>query len=313
MTDTTATPPAEQSSDAQLPENIDAALAEMERAEAGLTDSPIAEQSAEPAAKPDDKPADDAEADADAKSDDRPRGDPRVALREERERRRAAEAEVQKSRQNLAQMAAVLQALRQQLPQQPAPQAQQEPVPDFNQDPAGYLRYQVETLRNQLSTVNAEIQRRAQLEAAQQQFAEAVSTVNRFESEFAQSNPDYYDAVDYMRERLAKKLEITGTPKDQIPAMVAQQMRTFGLMKLRAGQNPAEQIFALAKLEGYTGPRESTAAKLSTVAQGQAASRGARPSAPATPGKLTPEAMAQMSYSELAKLDDDAWRRAWEQ
>ena len=309
MTDTnTAT------SDVQLPENVDAALAEMERVESGLPEGSAPEPSdAQPDAQnADEKPADDA-AESDAKPDDRPRGDPRVALREERERRRAAEAEVQKARENLAQMAAVLHAMRQQLPknqQQPEPAEQ---PPDFNQDPAGYLRYQVETLRNQLSTVNAEIQRRAQLESAQQQFAEAVSTVNRFESEFAQSNPDYYDAVDYMRERLAKKLEITGTPKDQIPGIVAQQMRTFGIVKLRAGQNPAEQIFALAKLEGYTGPRESTSAKLSAVAQGQAGSRGARPSAPATQGKLTPESLAQMSYSELAKLDDDAWQRAWEQ
>jgi hypothetical protein len=91
--------------------------------------------------------------------------------------------------------------------------------------------------------------------------------------------------------------------------IVANDLRQFGLRAMRAGQNPAEKVFQLATLEGYTASADTSAARLATVAKGVQGTRGARSSAPASNGALTLETASRMSYRELAKMSDDQWAK----
>jgi hypothetical protein len=229
-------------------------------------------------------------------------GDLRVALREERERRRQAEQEAAQIKANQRILAAALEQLRPQNGQ--APQ-----VPDFDTDPAAHLKHQVEEVRSWAQQMRQQQEYAAQEAHRQAQIAQAEQAVVAQESSFAKQTPDYYEAVDYVRDRLRVKAEALGVPKDQIDAAVAQDMRQFGLRMLSAGQNPAERLFHFAKIEGYNGPREANSAKLSTIAKGAAATRGARSTAPASNGELTMEQAARMSIKEIGRMSDDEFQR----
>jgi len=266
---------------------------------------PEEEPAPEAAAAPEPEP----EPDPNADPLDNPKGDLRVPLREERERRRAAEQRIEQLAQHQKMLAGYLEQLGKQITTPERPAAQQPQVPDFETDPAGHLRHQVDTLKSVLGQMSAQQQAQQQQAAVESQRAAAAQAVTVTEGEFAKKTPDYYDAVDFMREKTAKRFEVLGIPKDQIPAAVAHDMQQFGLRALRAGFNPAEKLFQLAKIEGYNGTREANADRLSTIAKGAAASRGARSSAPASNGELTLEQAARLPIKAIAKMSETEWQR----
>jgi hypothetical protein len=232
-------------------------------------------------------------------------GDLRVALREERERRRQAEALAAQTEQNQRILAAAMQQLRQQMnPQQPPP-----PAPDFETDPAGYLKTELGSLQQWAKQMQEQQAAQAQAFQQQQATAQAEQAVVGQEAAFVKAQPDYYEAVDFMRQKLASKMEVLGVPKEQIAEAVATDMRAFGLKALQAGQNPAEKLFRLAKIEGYNGSAQANSDRLSTIAKGAAATRGARSTAPASNGEMTLEQAARLSYKDLGKMSDDQFQR----
>lgn len=230
-------------------------------------------------------------------------GDLRVALREERERRRQAEQEAAQVKANQRVLAAAMQQFQQQYGQK------QPQVPDFESDPAGHLRFQVETMRNAVTQLHQQQQQREMAERQQAMLSQAENAVVNVEEGFAKENPDYYDAVSFMRERLARRFETLGVPKEQVPAAVAHDLRTFGLKAIQGGANPAEKLFQLAKIEGYNGGQKADSQRLSTIARGVQATRGGRSTAPASSGEMTMEAANKLSYKELAKMSDDQWAK----
>lgn len=239
---------------------------------------------------------------------EQPRGDLRVPLREERERRRQAE-------QYAAQLAASQRAIGsylEQMAKQVAPQqAGQEapPAPDFETDPAGHLQHQLQTVRSALAQLQEAQQQQAQFRQQEEQAQRVVSSVNQAEASFAAQQKDYYEAVNFMRERQAAKFKALGMPEQMIPDAVSQEMRNFAVKALSAGLNPANSLFQLAKVEGYNPPIADAAAKLDRVAQGVASTRGARSSAPASNGEMTLEQAARMSYKDLGKMSEEEFAR----
>ncbi len=271
-----------------------------EEAETGLPDEETGEPPAEAAPEP--------VPDPNADPLDNPKGDLRVPLREERERRRAAEQRIDQLAQHQRLLAGYLEQLGKQIaPQQEAEQAP--PVPDFDADPAGHLRHQVDTLKSVLSQMSQHQRDQAEAQQVAQQQQAATQAVTYTEAEFAKKTPDYYEAVDYMRDKLARRFSVLGVPKDQIPTAVGRDLQQFGLRALRAGMNPAEKLFQLAKEEGYNGSRVADAERLSTIAKGAAATRGARSSAPASNGELTLQDAGRLSYKELGKMSEAQWQK----
>jgi len=295
----TAAPAAPEAAPADVSiEQVNELLQAQEDAElGGEPEAEVTTAEAEPEA-----PAPEPEAPTDA---DGPKGDLRVALREERERRRQAEERWQATMSQQQAMNQYLAQLNQRLNPQEAPP----PPPDYERDPAGYLKHNLETVQRALGHF-AQQQEQAQRAYAQQQQVEAMTTaVTTQEASFAKKNADYYDALDYMRTRMAEEYKVLGVPEEQIPQAVTQNLRTFGMQALQANQNPAERIYGLAKARGYNGPREANSDRLSTLAKGVAASRGARSSAPASNGETTLAQAAAMSYKQIAKMSEDEFRR----
>lgn len=250
----------------------------------------------------------------DQQDQDAPRGDLRVALREERERRRQAEQVARQAEQVAQQTQQQQRALAQYLAAQVAaqnrpPQPQQPPPPNFENDPAGYLKWVVDQQQQQIVQMRQYQQQAEQQQQAERTMMQAQSAVVGSEEKFAAKNPDYYDAVDFMRDRLKARFKTLGVTEDRLDDVVATDLRQFGLRALQHGANPAEKIFELAKIEGYNGRREANEQRLSRIAQGSAASRGARSSAPASNGELTLEAASKMPLSKIAAMSEREWAR----
>jgi hypothetical protein len=305
MTDTSA-PAGEQATPAAEPAQTESEVS-MDQVEQLLRADQEAESTGyeEPAPEPKQEPAKTEEPAQQA--DDEPRGDLRVPLREERERRRLAEQRAADLAQQQKQLSGFLEQISRQI--NPQPGAVQAQVPEFEVDPAGHLKHQVETLNQTLASLRAQEEERRQRESANEAIARAQSLVARQEASFVEKNPDYYDALDYVRGKLRARFEILGVPKEELDAAVAQDLKVFGIRSLQGNANPAEKIYKLARIEGYTGTREAQETKLATIAKGTQASRGARSSAPASNEPLTIEQAASLSYKELGRMSEDEWRK----
>lgn len=158
-----------------------------------------------------------------------------------------------------------LAALNQRIAQlEPKPQA-----PDFVEDPKGYVDAQtaaalaeVEPLKRQAE----ELQNRLNFE----HFTQELGGV---EAQFSQQNPDYYDALGYVRNMRTQQLTLlypTATP-EQVNAAIAQEELQAAFNFRQQGRNPAEVAFQLAAALGY---------------------KRAAPPAPPTPAPAAPAAAA---------------------
>lgn len=237
---------------------------------------------------------------------DEPAGDLRVPLREERERRRQAEQAVQDLTNQQRQLAAALaQVAPHLLPKKDATPS----GPDWETDPAGYLKESISELKQSLATVRKQQEEQAQDAQQKQAFEMATRAVSDLERSFVQQTPDYYDALDFVRNKWRARSEVLGVPKEQVDLVVKEQLQRLGLISLQTGVNPAERLFALAKVEGYTGSKESASAKLDTIAKGQQSAKAQRSSAPASDGATTIEDAVRLSVKAFQKMTDEEFQR----
>jgi hypothetical protein len=131
-----------------------------------------------------------------------------------------------------------------------------DPEPDFVQDPKGYVDHRVKDVISKLEETGKQVETVGK--TAEQVHAE--SQMNRFmtdlaatEGTFVQSTPDYYDALNHIRNARAMELRIL--VPDVTDEQVAQQIRQeeLGLANqlMRQGRNPHEYAYKLAAARGY--------------------------------------------------------------
>lgn len=148
--------------------------------------------------------------------------------------------------------------------------------PDPTEDPIGYMEWLSARLDAE-EQVKAQEQQQTQ---AQQQRAEAVKQVigkaQEYETDFRELNPDYDKAADHLY--AAKKAEYLDGGYDDAEAhsMVMAEFLTRADRAMKAGKDPAEIVYNLAKRTGYAneGPPKAQTdaeAKLRRIAEGQKA------------------------------------------
>ena len=277
----------------------------------------------EPPAVPGAPQDDDAEASAAeggdpaaAQASKRPQMVPHAALHEERVRRQEVERQAAEDRRKYeARFEEVLK-----LVPQPAPAAArpaEQPLPDFNADPAGYI---VATMQRQGATLEQTQQALAELRAQQQQ-QQAVAAVQQHtaaaETAYRAANPDYDSALEYMRQFRDRQLAAAGMAD---PAQRAQQIASeylqMSAMTLQQGGNPAERLHRIAEASGWARPAPAgqpqgasnalappdPAAQLRVAQQGQEHSRGL--------GAVRGSGPSPMTAARLLEMDDDAFLEA---
>lgn len=230
---------------------------------------------------------------------------PYGALHEERMERQRLARELKQEREQTAQTMA---RMNQRLEQLANPPKQ---IPGVDVDPVANFDHRLnEVSQNQRQILEVQQQRdqQAAQHAAVQRLAGAV--VSSVQS-FAKDKPDYQEAINFLDDFRVRELQVFGVPEDQARQQAVQERDTAALQWAHGGQNAAELAYSFAKARGFQGKAvQSPAQKIEAQQKGQLAARSLGGGGAVTAGKLTAEAIANMSNEEFEKLSASDWKKA---
>lgn len=180
---------------------------------------------------------------------------PKSRFNQELERRKAAEEQAIKEREERIRIETQLQMLTEMQKAQYEQQLQQQPhepdIDPLDTDTYNYAKREIDALKAQLAQVSQD-----NMQQAQQMYA--VNRVQMEERQFQQQHPDFNDALKHVQQvelNIAK--DLIG---DEVKAneYVAQKMRNVLTQSLDMGKNSAETIYNMAKTYGYVPNKIST-------------------------------------------------------
>jgi hypothetical protein len=196
---------------------------------------------------------------------------PLAALHEERTKRQALELQLQAQAQQLQQFQAQWQAA-QQVQQQAAEQAA---IPDFDEDPRGYVEAKEKQFAQALENLKGGQGQQPQYAQVQQQLMQEAAvlapTIVDAEARFTVTNPDYPQAFDVVQANADATLRqmYPGATEAELQVARTAAMLEFSRGCAASGANPAERIYAKAQELGFKparrAPREEPPTSLSTA------------------------------------------------
>ena len=233
-----------------------------------------------------------------------PKTVPLAALHEERERRKELQRQIEDvNRRADERFNLIAQKLA-----APAPDACKREMPDPEKDAVGAIRMTAEEVK-----VLSDFKRQVETQAVQGQAIQAVFAHSaRLESEFESRTPDFQAASAFLRDARAQELSALGVDPYRAQQVLGLEKLQLAHAALQQGRNPAEIVYALAKMRGYApkaaaarnGAAEGEAAKLARIAKGQEAGTSLGAASGAAPGKTGIEALLAMSEGEFATALD---------
>lgn len=191
-------------------------------------------------------------------------------------------------------------------------QAEQAKVPTYEEDPLGHLAYRTQFAEQA-------VQHLAQQNAVNQLF----TRVEADELGYVRTNPDYYQARNFLVERTALRNKAMGMSDQENANALEISRQTVIALAVRQGRSVADLVYQMAKAEGWTGaPANGNGAHpepmptqdvdpQTRVRQAAAREKQAQASVgslPSTPGKtggkrLTRELVMAMTQEEMDQLD----------
>lgn len=225
---------------------------------------------------------------------------PHGALHEERRKRQALAAEVQKLKDADARREDAFQKLLAKAQTADAPKA-----PDFDTDPAGWLKHQLETTGKTVQQLQQEREaetKQRQNQAQEQQF---IARVQADEAEFTKEQPDYPDAAVWLRDKRIRMFELAGMSPQEAAQAVYGESIYYAQNAMRSGRNPGEVFYGLAREMGYSGPKAKTNdadAKIEKLVKGQ--EKSSRMSSGG-------ESAENITLAQLAELEGEEFDKEW--
>lgn len=212
------------------------------------------------AAEPEAKPEPKAETKADDDDDDAtPTLVDSRALKAERGKRREAERvarereiEFAKASERLAMIQQAWEQEQQQrqqvTQQQAAPQS-----PDRDADPLGYLEHQLQQERESRAQLEQQFRQQQNFSQQTQQVTMLANTYKAAASQFTAQTPDFLDAYNDLYTKLDKEMEMAGVadPNQRRNQLMNSELQ-FVATQLRMGKNPAQAVYEMARLRGYS-------------------------------------------------------------
>lgn len=235
------------------------------------------------------------------------------ALQAERAKRQQLQQQLDAQAQQLAQyqqQLAQLQQYQQQLAQGQQQQLQQEAIPDFDEDPRGYIEAKERQLTEQLQNVQYQQQYQnvtAQLQQESQQLAPVVAEV---EDAFrAEVGADQYDqAYQMVHQTIQANMRAhhpNASPQEM--ALLEQVVSIQFVRQCQArGVNPAEHVWNLAHQMGFN----------PAVPGQRAPSTRLPPKAPTSLSTLAadsraPDQMGRVAAKDVANLSNEQFDQLW--
>lgn len=258
-------------------------------------EEPVAEAS-EPASEPAEEPQAEAPAEEETPAEPVPTV-PLAALNE-------ARAQTRELREELRQQREVTGTLKDQLDEwRKANQTVQSQI-DYETDPLGALRNDIQTIaQQQQSQQEAQQAQQAQQAAAQ----ELQSTMASHVQAFTKDHPDYHDALGFMLEKRGNELRLMGVPEDQVERTIATESMQLAQSAISRGLNAAELVYGLAQTRGYTpgkaSPKPDAASQIQNIAEGQAK---------ATKVPQGGEEDRETTLGDIEKMSDEEFDKYWE-
>lgn len=234
----------------------------------------------------------------------RPTTVPHQALHEERERRKAVEAEAQKLREERAALNERFRIINEM--QNRAQEAPQEEMPDPEQDPLGAIRWQTREL-NRLREEQAQFNQR------EQQGQQHNTFVRQYQAQaqaFAKETPEFNDAYQHLFTSRVQELMLTGYSQGDAQQLAIRDEEAIARSAMQQGKNPASVMMELAKHRGWQAPakedpQETAVKKVETAARGVSTNRSLSSAGGMTGStEMTPETALKMSNDEFAAWCD---------
>jgi hypothetical protein len=236
---------------------------------------------------------------------------PLAALHEERRARQELQRQIaERDRVHAEQMQRINQRLETLMPQQQ--------VPARDTDPVGYLEHSQTQAMQQAVQQAVQPFMQAQQEQAQrqqqEQYVNGLREAVRSSAEaLRQTTPDVEDAGNFVINQRARELMVLGAPEHVAKVKASQELDQLLMQWAHNQMNPAETAYEFAKARGYmpkaqqqATPAEKIAAQQKGVTAARSLGGGGAPNA----GKLTAEALANMSDEEFSKLTDAQFKQA---
>lgn len=131
-----------------------------------------------------------------------------------------------------------------------------DPEPQFQDDPKGYTDHKVKSALEMLEKQKQEVEQvreTAQMSAQQAEILQFSQHLQAAEAAFVKEAPDYYDALSHVREVRANQLKLLapGITDEQIVAQIRQEETGMAMQLARAGRNPIQTVYELARAYGY--------------------------------------------------------------
>lgn len=216
---------------------------------------------------PEDKPAQARAEDGKFKGKEEPKPEAKPEKVEQKEPRTiplAAHLEERKA------LKAELDGLRKELEALKNPPKAPAPEPVFQDDPKAYTDHKVQSALEALEKQKQEVETVKQTAQQSVQETEALrfsQTLQAAEAAFVKETPDYFEALDYLRQRRADQLlffnpDIT---QEQIARVIVNEEMNLARQLAQMGRNPISSAYELAKRNGYQKKQPSNVTQLPNV------------------------------------------------
>ncbi len=219
---------------------------------------------------------------------------PHGALHQERERRKAVEAQLQTQQEQINQLLARIQV--------PQSDEQEQAPPDLNDDPVEFFKHQLDAIKQEQTETQERIEERQQIEQAQQ-FEQ--SYINDLTTR-GQSDPEFKGAIDYLFEATVANYKSQGATDEEAKQLTMRDAYSIAANAHNNGWDIGKQFYGFAYANGYKPQAQEDPApdldqKLETIQKGQEKNKTL-----SGKGGGAPE---PMTLAKLSNLPDDEFKR----
>jgi len=122
------------------------------------------------------------------------------------------------------------------------------PPPDSDEDPFGALQHSQEETNQSVKEIKETLEKSQQQTEAQQ----LQSQIQNLEGQFAQKTPDYYQAMEYLKQKQMSQYTHFGLSEEEAAQKFQNEAGLVVQAALRGNKNPSEVAYDWAKEVGYT-------------------------------------------------------------